>query len=76
MKKDIVISILGAVIISRYQWLQAGSHAQIIMAIIGIATILFIFLLFLEETSEKIKKHRKRIQKIKKRVGHLRSIKL
>lgn len=72
MLKNIVISVLGAVIISDYPWLSAGDVMEKIAIIMGLAVVLFIFLLFLEEMAEKLQ----RTREIKRTVKHLSSLEL
>lgn len=71
MIKDIVISILAAVILSDNPWMEyePSIKGTIIM---GFAIVIFIFLLFLEEQVEKMR----RVQKIKQILERLKHLKL
>lgn len=72
MVKDIVISILGAMVLSEHPWLQTADKAEKIAIIVGLAIVLFIFLLFLEEMVEKVH----RVRKIKQILCELRGSRL
>lgn len=72
MLKNIVISILAAVIISDCSWWIIDNMSKHIAVIVGLAVVLFIFLLFLEETGEKLL----RVRKIRQIVRRLQSLKL
>lgn len=67
MMKDITISILGAVVLSGHPWFSAGSRNEKIIIVMGLSVILFIFLLFLEETVKKARRVRN-IRRILKRL--------
>lgn len=70
MIKDIVISILAAVILSDNPWMtyETSMKGTIIM---GFAIVLLFFLLFLEEQIEKMRRIR-RIQQILEKLKHLK----
>lgn len=72
MIKDIVISILAAVILQEHPWMSAGTMEERIVIIMGLAVVLFIFLLFLEEMVEKAM----RVRKIRQILNKLRSLKI
>lgn len=67
MLKDITISILGAMILSGHPWFSAVNHGEKITIVMGLSVILFIFLLFLEETGKKVRRVRN-IRRILKRL--------
>ena len=70
MYKDIVISILGAWILRDvFGTTEAGEQIAIVM---GLAAVLFIFLLFLENQVEKWQKYRQRVQDLEQRIAKLR----
>lgn len=72
MLKDIVISILGAMVISGHPWLDTADRGEKIVIIVGLAVILFIFLLFLEEMVKKVR----RVRNIKQILCEVRGIRL
>ncbi len=63
MHKDIIISLLAGVILSDSPWF-AVSGAERTAFVLGTATVVFIFLLFLEEISQKWRKYRRRVRRI------------
>lgn len=72
MFKDIIISLLSAVIISGLPCFEIRNSEEKTSAIIGIATAVFIFCLFCEDLYEKWQNRRKRVQKIVEIVRKLR----
>lgn len=70
MYKDIVISILGALLLEPvFKTTETGEQ---IAMVIGLAAVLFIFLLFLENQVEKWQKYRERTQDLERRLEQLR----
>lgn len=70
MYKDIVIALLGAWILrDAFRTTEAGEQIAIIM---GLATVLFIFLLFLENQAEKWQEKRRRARIMELRIAKLR----
>lgn len=70
MYKDIVISLLGAWILREvFGTTEVGEQIAIIM---GLATVLFIFLLFLENQAEKWQEKRRRARIMELRIARLR----
>lgn len=70
MYKDIVISLLGAWILREvFGTTEVGEQIAIIM---GLATVLFIFLLFLENQAEKWQEKQKRIRELERKLEELR----
>lgn len=70
MYKDIVISLLGAWILREvFGTTEVGEQIAIIM---GLATVLFIFLLFLENQAEKWQEKRWRARIMELRIAQLR----
>ena len=70
MYKDIVIALLGAWILrDAFGTTEAGEQIAIIM---GLATVLFIFLLFLEIQVEKWQEKRRRARNMEQRIAKLR----
>lgn len=70
MYKDIVISFLGAWILRDvFGTTEVREQIAIIM---GLATVLFIFLLFLENQAEKWQEKQKRIQELERKLEKLR----
>lgn len=70
MYKDIVISILGAWILRDvFGTTEAREQIAIVM---GLAAVLFIFLLFLENQVEKWQKYRQRVQELEQRLEQLK----
>lgn len=70
MYKDIMISLLGAWILREvFGTTEVGEQIAIVM---GLAAVLFIFLLFLENQVEKWQKYRERIQDLERRLEQLR----
>lgn len=67
MLKDITISILGAMVLSGHPWFSTVSRGEKITIVMGLSVILFIFLLFLEETVKKVQRVRN-IRRILKRL--------
>lgn len=70
MYKDIVIALLGAWILrDAFGTTEAGEQIAIIM---GLATVLFIFLLFLENQVEKWQEKRRRARIMEQKIAKLR----
>ncbi len=70
MYKDIVISILGALLLEPvFKTTEIGEQIAIIM---GLAAMLFIFCLFCEDQVEKWQEYRQRVQDLEQRLGQLR----
>lgn len=70
MYKDIVISLLGALLLEPvFKTTEAGEQIAMIM---GLATMLFIFCLFCEEQAEKRQEKRRRARIMELRVAKLR----
>lgn len=70
MYKDIVISLLGALLLeSVFNTTGIGEQIAITM---GLAAMLFIFCLFCEILAEKWQKYRQRVQDLEKRLEQLR----
>lgn len=72
MCKDIIISLLSAVIISDLPCFEIGSFDEKLVMIVGIATAVFIFCLFCEDLYEKWQNRRKRVLKMEEIVRKLR----
>lgn len=72
MYKDVIISFLTAELIIQSPWIIETSGSERMAAVVGIATAVFIFLLFLEDCYEKFRKYAKRVQKIRRTVERLR----
>lgn len=70
MFKDIVISILAAVILSDVSWLSYEQSEKWII-IMGLTIVLLFFLLFLEEKLEKMRRVKK-IRRILEKLKHLK----
>lgn len=74
MYKDIVISILGALLLEPvFNTTEIGEQIAIIM---GLAAMLFIFCLFCEDQVEKWQKYRQRVQDLERRLEQLRGGKI
>lgn len=71
MKKDIIISILAAELILQHPWYTGSSGSERVALIVGTATVVFIFLLFLEDLGDKFRKYRNRVRKMKRIVKRL-----
>ena len=70
MYKDIVISLLGALLLEPvFKTTEIGEQIAIVM---GLAAMLFIFSLFLENQVEKWQKYRQRVRDLEQRLGQLR----
>ena len=70
MYKDIVISFLGAWILRDvFGTTEVREQIAIVM---GLAAVLFIFLLFLENQVEKWREYRQRVRDLEQRLGQLR----
>ena len=70
MYKDIVISFLGALLLEPvFKTTEVGEQIAMIM---GLAAMLFIFLLFCEDQTEKWQKYSKRVQDLEQRLEQLR----
>lgn len=70
MYKDIVISILGALLLEPvFNTTEVGEQIAIVM---GLAAMLFIFCLFCEDQAEKWQKYSQRVQDLEQRLEQLR----
>jgi len=70
MYKDIMISLLGAWILrDAFGKKKEKGQTAIVM---GLAAVLFIFLLFLENQVEKWREYRQRVRDLEQRLGQLR----
>lgn len=70
MYKDIVISLLGALLLEPvFNTTEVGEQIAIVM---GMATVLFIFCLFLEDQVEEWQKKQKRIRELERKLEELR----
>lgn len=70
MCKDIVISLLGALLLEPvFKTTEIGEQIAIVM---GLAAMLFIFCLFCEIWAEKWQKYHQRVQDLEKRLERLR----
>ena len=70
MYKDIVISLLGAWILRDvFRTTEVGEQIAIVM---GLAAMLFIFLLFCEDQLEKLQKMQKRIRELERKLEELK----
>lgn len=72
MFKDIIISLLAAVLISDMPWFEITCNAEKVGLIVGIAAAVFIFLLFLEDACEKVRNYVERVDELKQMVRELR----
>lgn len=72
MLKNIVISILGAGYFAQHPWFRTSDRSEEIAIILGLAIVLFIFLLFLEETAQKLR----RVWEMKRLLGQIAKIKI
>lgn len=70
MYKDIVISILGALLLEPV--LGSTEVGEQIAIVMGMATVLFIFCLFLENQVEEWQKKQKRIRELERKLEELR----
>lgn len=70
MYKDIVISLLGALLLEPV--LGSTEVGEQIAIVMGMATVLFIFCLFLENQVEKWQKKQKRIRELERKLEELR----
>lgn len=70
MYKDIVISLLGALLLEPvFKTTKVGEQ---IAMVIGLATVLFIFCLFCENQVEKWQEKRRRARNMEQRIAQLR----
>ena len=70
MYKDIMISLLGALLLEPvFKTTEIGEQIAIVM---GLTAVLFIFCLFLENQVEKWQKYRERTQDLERRLEQLR----
>ena len=70
MYKDIMISLLGALLLEPvFKTTEVGEQIAIVM---GMATVLFIFCLFLENQVEEWQKKQKRIRELERKLEELR----
>ena len=72
MRKNIVISLLAGVILTDLPCFVISNNSEKMAMIIGMASAVFIFLLFLEDLYEKWTEYRKRVQRIRRTVRQLR----
>lgn len=72
MHKDVIISFLTAELIMQHPWFAQSTGSERMAIVVGMATVVFIFLLFLEECYGKFRKYAKRVQKIRRTVERLR----
>lgn len=72
MLKNIVISIFGAMVFVRHPWFRTSDKGEEIVIIMGLAIVLFIFLLFLEETTGKVR----RVREMKRLLRQIAKIKI
>lgn len=72
MCKDIIISLLAAVIIVELPCFEIQNSTEKISMIVGIAAAVFIFCFFCEELHEKWQNRRKRVKKVGEIVRKLR----
>lgn len=70
MYKDIVISLLGALLLEPV--LGSTEVGEQIAIVMGLAAMLFIFCLFCEDQLEKLQKKQKRIRIMEQRIAKLR----
>lgn len=70
MYKDIVISLLGALLLEPV--LSPTDGGEQIAIVMGLAAMLFIFCLFCEDQAEKWQKYSKRVQDLEQRLEQLR----
>lgn len=70
MYKDIVISLLGALLLEPV--LGSTEVGEQIAIVMGLAAMLFIFLLFCEDQVEKWQKKRRRVRIMEQRIAKLR----
>lgn len=70
MYKDIVISLLGALLLEPV--LKTTETGEQIAMVIGLAAMLFIFCLFCEDQVEKWRKYRQRVQDLEQRIEQMR----
>ena len=70
MYKDIVISLLGALLLEPV--LGSTEVGEQIAIVMGMATVLFIFCLFLENQAEKWQKKKNRIRDLEENLERLR----
>lgn len=75
MLKDLVISLLAAGLIVSTGWFDILNPAEGFAVIIGIATAVFIFCLFLEDLIEKSRERSKRIVNLKQIVEEIANLK-
>ena len=73
MRKNMVISLQAGVILADLPCFEIANYSEKIAMILGIASAVFYFLLFLEEMHEKWTEYRKRVRRIRKTVKRLRS---
>lgn len=70
MYKDIAISILGALLLEPvFKTTETGEQIAIVM---GLAAMLFIFLLFCEDQAEKWQKYSQRVRDLEENLERLR----
>lgn len=70
MYKDIVISLLGALLLEPV--LGSTEVGEQIAIVMGLAAMLFIFLLFCEDQLEKLQKKQKRIRELERKLEELK----
>jgi len=72
MLKNIAISIFGAMAFVWHPWFRASDRMEKIAIMLGLAIVLFIFLLFLEETVTKVRK----VREMRRMLGQIAGIKI
>ncbi len=72
MYKNLIISFLAAMALSKLPCFEISRYEEKIGLIVGIATAVFIFLLFFEDLHEKWRNYRRRVQKTREIVRKLR----
>lgn len=73
MCKNMVISLQAGTILADLPCFAISNNGEKMAMIVGIASAVFIFLLFLEEIHEKWTEYRKRVRRISRTVKRLRS---
>ena len=73
MCKNMVISLQAGTILADLPCFEISNNGEKMAMIVGIASAVFIFLLFLEEIHEKWTEYRKRVRRISRTVKRLRS---
>lgn len=73
MYKNIIISVLTAELLIKHPWYAGCTLSERIALIMGTATVVFIFLLFLEDLWKKIQKCIRKVRRYRMRVRRLRN---